>query len=579
MHALYQRLKELDANTFERLVFHLLKERHPGVDIRHVEGAGGDQGIDSFAGDLGGDVVIWQAKSFPNGVGKSQKEQIRKSLLEALKHSNPGQWILCVSVDLDTKTHRWFEKFAKSHASRVDVGLLDGGQIVHELIHRRAIREAFFPQAMMDTFELRQVLAKTGELTTEELATVTAENVDQYLERLKDRDARFTYQVLFSGNGQPSAPDTLPGLLASVSDGAKTIQVFARDIEALRLNPVKASFSIKGSGVQKFEEFIRTGKPQDLVGGELLTFSSDLAFLLPADQLAPGSLKMHIGPSITAERVRVPLRVTFGRGCAAVAYEYLAFDIARAGTEEIEMVSAGDLPFEMSVVFGPPNFTRGKVNFSYTFAGADLHAIAKFMAAIDVLRTDASVELYNLETASRLTRGEMSAGTLEEWDTGYRRLVKDALAVCEHYGVQLRYRKPEPADLQTLEYLVALIDGLSLPATDLTLQLTKISDTDPGVYDLMRNIAAYRLIAPRLNPVPVLFGVPVPTGPVVWDIPEATAEDPDAAYRLISEASIGDRLGVTLKLLAPVRVRAAGIRNAVPDEEQSKPPAAANQDE
>lgn len=32
MHPLYQRLKELDANDFEKLVFHLLKERHPGVE-------------------------------------------------------------------------------------------------------------------------------------------------------------------------------------------------------------------------------------------------------------------------------------------------------------------------------------------------------------------------------------------------------------------------------------------------------------------------------------------------------------------------------------------------------------------
>jgi hypothetical protein len=570
MHALYQRLKELDPNTFEKLVFHLLKERHLGIEIRHVEGGGGDQGIDSFSGDLDGDLVIWQAKGFANGVGKSQKEQIRKSLRQALKHWKPRQWILCVSVDLDTKAHRWFEKLAKSYASQLDIGLLDASQIVHELIHRRAIREAFFPHAILDTLELRQVLAKTGELTTDELATVTAENVDQYLERLKARDARITHQIVFSGNGQPSTPDTLPGLLASVSDGTKTIQVFARDTEALRLNPLKATFSIKGTGVQKFEEFIKTGKAQDLVAGELLTFSSDLSFLLPAEHhLAPESLQMHIGPSPTAERVRVPLRVTFGRSDTAVVFDYIEFRVARVGSEEIELVSTADLPFQMALIFGPPNLSRGKVDFTYTFAGADIRAIRKFMDAIDALRADGYVELYNLETGSRLTHGEMSGGMLEEWDTGFRRLVKDAVAVSEHYGVKLRYRKPEIADFHTLEQLVGLIEGLSLPAVDVTLQLKKITETDSGVYDAMRNAAAYRLLAPRLEPTPVLFGVPVPTGPVVWDMPEAIVEDLDEAYQRISRAAVGEGFAVKLILSAPVRVRAGGKRAAVSGDEEN----------
>jgi hypothetical protein len=46
---------------------------------------------------------------------------------------------------------------------------------------------------------------------------------------------------------------------------------------------VKATFTLKGSGVDKFQEFIRTGKAQDFAVGELATFSSDLSFLMPSD--------------------------------------------------------------------------------------------------------------------------------------------------------------------------------------------------------------------------------------------------------------------------------------------------------
>lgn len=60
MDSLYQRLKELDPDTFQRFAFQLLKERHPGADLRHVEGASGDEGLDVFQGELTGAPTIWQ---------------------------------------------------------------------------------------------------------------------------------------------------------------------------------------------------------------------------------------------------------------------------------------------------------------------------------------------------------------------------------------------------------------------------------------------------------------------------------------------------------------------------------------
>ncbi len=78
MRSLYQRLKELDAVTFERLCYHMLKEQYPTTDIRHVEGGRGDEGLDLFTGDLDVGPVVWQCKAFPNGIGQSQREQIRE---------------------------------------------------------------------------------------------------------------------------------------------------------------------------------------------------------------------------------------------------------------------------------------------------------------------------------------------------------------------------------------------------------------------------------------------------------------------------------------------------------------------
>ena len=66
---------------------------------------------------------------------------------------------------------------------------------------------------------------------------------------------------------------------------------------------------------------------------------------------------------LDTQRVRLPLRVTLGTGENAVVYEWLPFDVIRAGTEEMELASSGEFPFRMSIVFGGPDLLRGKVDF------------------------------------------------------------------------------------------------------------------------------------------------------------------------------------------------------------------------
>src|SRR5207248_2233717 len=137
MEALSLALKALDPKTFEKFCFQLLKERHQKLELKHVDGKAGDEGLDVFAGELYGKPAIWQCKAFPDGVGESQKEQIRKSLRTALKHFSPSYWILCLSVDLDSKTSRWFEKLKKSYASKLTIGEMFATEIVNEVLHRK----------------------------------------------------------------------------------------------------------------------------------------------------------------------------------------------------------------------------------------------------------------------------------------------------------------------------------------------------------------------------------------------------------------------------------------------------------
>src|ERR1035438_2786433 len=133
-------LRSLDPKNYEQFCFDFLRARYPGLEIRHVDGTAGDEGIDLFSGDLNGRPVIWQCKSFRDCVRDSQKEQIRESLRQALKHFTPALWVLCIPIDMDTKAHRWWQRLQASYAHQLRLDLLDASETIDELLYRRLLR-------------------------------------------------------------------------------------------------------------------------------------------------------------------------------------------------------------------------------------------------------------------------------------------------------------------------------------------------------------------------------------------------------------------------------------------------------
>lgn len=557
MHPLYQRLKELDSDTFEKLCFHLLQARFPGTDIRHVAGAAGDEGLDLFLGSLDSGPTVWQCKSFPNGVGKHQKDQIRASLNRALTHA-PRRWVLCISVDMDVGAHRWFQRLQTSNAGRVDIGLMQACDIVQELFYRSTIREMFFPHAVFDIAEFRETIAKTRRLSTDELAALNAANVEQYLKRLEDADARFAYSVTYQRNLRPPTIRPQPGLVASISDEKRTIDVFARDVEALKLNPPRARFTVTGSGVDKVNELIRSGRAQVIGPGELVDFTSDFAFLsLPKGQVESATL--FIGPGAGGLPQRLT-RLTFGCGESAVVYECINFVSARRGSEEAEFESSGTLPFRMSLIVQSSG--TGSVHFERRWDGADIRAVQKFMRALKALCSSLEFELYDLEQAVTLLKPRFS-GTLPAWFSGYESLIDDAVLVADFYDVELKMPEiPTHDDLESLALLKGLIDGLPLTVDDMTFTLTKCAHVDAAQAQAVLGEAPYLVTLPEYSVRPVLFGVPVCTGPVAYHIPRARVGDPEEACRFLETAPIGEGITLSLKPLCPIQARA--IRPGTP---------------
>lgn len=112
---------EAGRSKFQSLVTDIVAVIHSNV--REIRATHGDWGIDTFVGQLdGGSVHVWQSKFFIDGVGESQKTQIResfKSLMDkaAQQGFSVSSWTLAIPVSLDATVTVWWEGW-KQRTSR-----------------------------------------------------------------------------------------------------------------------------------------------------------------------------------------------------------------------------------------------------------------------------------------------------------------------------------------------------------------------------------------------------------------------------------------------------------------------------
>jgi hypothetical protein len=549
MHPLYQRLRELDWDTFQRLAFQLLSTKHPGLKIRHVEGAGGDRGLDLFEGQLKGHLTIWQCKHFPNGLGPKQRPQVKESLRAALKYFKPAQWVLVLSIDLDRKGHEWFQKLQTSYSQKTRVGLFQAADIVRELIHRRDIRDAFFPGAVFDTITAARALKGLGGSTSEQVEQLAKEQMDELIARLEEADARFDYQIVYGPNVGAELAETPPDhplLVASVLDENKRIDVFARDIDALTLDPPEVNFTIKGSGVAKFQEFLRTGKRQEFETDEVSTASSTLDFLLSEKQ-ATGWKVVLMPPASLAKKV-FSLRVTFSNTSEQVRYELVQFRVSSAGTEQVEIESISPLPFVLYFSLPLVRGIEGSFTVQERFQGGDVQAVSKAIRAISLLRGGGNIELYALEVEKplgTLSLTTTSAEQREKWEA----MISDAARVSEIFNVDLRVPKRiTNDDLRSLTILMAIGQGERLPFGGLNAELVKSAACENAVSSAIGKKLQLILQVSKLDPPPVLFGTAVNTGPISLIVSEASIDNEQEFMDRYKNAKYGDSVAARFDL-------------------------------
>ncbi|WP_405976523.1 hypothetical protein OG496_55300 [Streptomyces sp. NBC_00988] len=90
----------------ESLVTLLMLRLHSRA--RAVDGSGGDGGRDLFEYTEGGELTVYEAKSFTGRMTPGRRRQVVRSLMSAARHQ-PDHWDLLVPIDQTPAEQRWFD--------------------------------------------------------------------------------------------------------------------------------------------------------------------------------------------------------------------------------------------------------------------------------------------------------------------------------------------------------------------------------------------------------------------------------------------------------------------------------------
>lgn len=350
--------------------------------------------------------------------------------------------------------HEWFQDLQRQYALKVKIQLVTASDIEHDLLSRRSILEKFFPGLQLDPSQIKALVADLDQLTTPQVADAVEENWDQLKRRLEEKDARFSYGLrcppdsVTRSASEPAERTPERGLIMSVFDNNKIIDLYARDSEALALDPPKFRMRIQESDMTKIEVALKRGTHEELGPVEVLQLPPVVAELLPSDSML--DWKVIVGPTLPTN-ASVLLRTTFGSPPGDVVYQAIEYRIKRLGTEEVEIESIDShLPFFLSIVLRlHGSFT---IKLRSSCEGKDVRAVYKWFEALNVIEAGGRLELYDIKQEGRLALGSFppspSAILSRPQD-----IVRDLMELSDRYGVPIRVpRKFDQEDADNLRF-------------------------------------------------------------------------------------------------------------------------------
>lgn len=165
---------ELDAAAVERVVQMLL---HDAYGATSIDGAGGDRAQD-LRWDSPDGLVIFEVKSFRKRLEKSQRAQVKQSLLRAVELHSPSRWVLVTRSNPTPKELEWLASLASLVRPLVPEWLgrdwLDGRIAGREDLISYVEGAGYKLARRAQQFGLEQAALTTGDDLADRVAKLTA---------------------------------------------------------------------------------------------------------------------------------------------------------------------------------------------------------------------------------------------------------------------------------------------------------------------------------------------------------------------------------------------------------------------
>jgi hypothetical protein len=545
MITLQQRLRELSKEKFESLVHQMLLQKFPGAGIKRCDGTGGDEGIDSFSGDLSDGPAIWQCKHFPNRIRQPQKEQILESARTAFAFRAPQRWILCVPIDLRTKEHQWFEtEVANKYKRRAKIELMTASEILHELVYNRPLRDMFFPDhAVSNALTIRQIALGTENASLDQKEKFAVEAAQQFLEGNLDLDPRLEPFVSVGLMRQPNYTRGFAGSVFSVNKGNMAVHYVPRNPTAYNLDPIQLQMTLSQEDSKNLNRAINTGLPFKLSAGAILKLDSESALLrhfFPSADLSQLQLEMRPGIPAKIAAKEFPMRFLTGPPKDPKELPYLPFKISQIGRKEITLTSCSRLPIEISIRLSAPPKQGAKITIRPLLPGANAIELVKIFEFLDTLAETGNLEVFSLDPPGSLfselgkfsNRLKISAGL---------KAISEAALISKFFRVPLLIPdRITGQDLEAIQTLKRIATGEPLSQMNVSANLIKDSALLENVTKFLGGApTAVRMENPTGWQNVRIFGQTIDTGSISVVADEVVVLDGKETLKRYLDASEG----------------------------------------
>ena len=559
MSDLEQQLRYLSKEKFESFIHQLLDAKYPGAGITRVEGAGGDEGIDSFQGTLSNGPAVWQDKHFPDRIREIQKRQILESVKTAFANRDLALWTLCVPINLRTEEHDWFQsEIVDKYGGPEKIKLMQAADILGELIHNRPLRDAFFPDNSMSTvLKLRQIVMKTEDLTTEQRGELAAEYAQQYLEGKTDLEPRLA-AVVSIGPALPIRQAGVQGLVMSFNEGDKTTHFVARNVREYNLDPIKFGITTRGEHPSGLEEAIDTGVPFTLAAGEIAHIDSSSPLIRSFfEGKDPAAFQLEVRPVLPngLATKELPLRLVAGSGSTAREISYLPFRVATLGRREVTMVSGGRMPIEVTLKMRPQEQHPIGITIRPKMQGAEVQSLHHVLEFLEELERSGKFEVISLEPAAPLVKATGNFASSLNISAGLKSIIADAALVVEALGAKIYLpEKILEKDVENLLLLKRITTGEEFFDVDVSGSLTKQSADQDRVLAALHGEPLSLHFEPQTSSQAfTIFNQELDPGPVGFEATAASFVSPDKIREAYLAASEGEDVQWTIHCAGPCR--------------------------